>query len=183
MRRIGSGVAVALAVPCALFVIACGAGQAKGGGSTTTGGSTTAGGSTTKASKTPTIGKPVRDGKFEFTVEKVKCGVSKVGDSLLSDKAQGQFCLVTLKVRNIGSEAQTFDDSSQYAFGTSGAKYDSDTAAGLDANNGTATFLDDINPGNSVTGIIVYDIPKTAHITKLELHDSPFSGGVTVTVK
>ena len=149
MRRIGSGVAVALAVPCALFVIACGAGQAKGGGSTGTavyhGRRITA-----KASKTATIGQPVRDGKFEFTVEKVKCGVTKVGDSLLNDKAQGQFCLVTLKVRNTGSEAQTLDDSSQYAFGTSGAKYDSDTAAGIDANNGTATFLNDINPGNSV---------------------------------
>ena len=181
MRRISSGVAVALAVPCALFVIACGAGQAKDGGSVATTDATPK--ATGKATAGAKIGRPVRDGKFEFTVEKVKCGVSKVGDSLLSDKAQGQFCLVTLKVRNIGSEAQTFDDSSQYAFGTSGAKYDSDTAAGLDANNGATTFLDDINPGNSVTGIVVYDIPKTAHIAKLELHDSPFSGGVTVTVK
>lgn len=180
MHRISSRVAVALAIPCALFVLACGAGQAQSGGSGAAGGGKTTGDGGSTLAK---IGQPVRDGKFEFTVAKVKCGVHAVGDSLLSDKAQGQFCLVTLKVRNIGSEAQTFDDSSQYAFGTTGAKYSADSTAGIDANNGTASFLDDINPGNVVTGIVVYDIPKTAHIAKLELHDSPFSGGVTVTVK
>jgi Domain of unknown function (DUF4352) len=43
-------------------------------------------------------------------------------------------------------------------------------------------FLEDINPGNSVNGIIVFDIPKDATIVKLELHDSAFSGGVVVNV-
>src|SRR6476660_1315665 len=34
------------------------------------------------------INKPVRDGKFEFTVKNVKCGISKVGNKYLSTKAQ-----------------------------------------------------------------------------------------------
>jgi hypothetical protein len=33
-----------------------------------------------------------------------------------------------------------------------------------------------------VTGVLVFDIPKDGRITSLELHDSPFSGGVTVDV-
>jgi Domain of unknown function (DUF4352) len=43
-------------------------------------------------------------------------------------------------------------------------------------------FLQEINPGNSVKGIIVFDIPKGGQPDRLELHDSPFSGGVTVTL-
>jgi len=31
-----------------------------------------------------------------------------------------------------------------------------------------------------VDGVVVFDIPKSATPTKIELHDSPFSGGVTV---
>ena len=46
----------------------------------------------------------------------------------------------------------------------------------------TRAFLEDINPGNSVKGIVVFDIPKDGQIVKLELHDSAFSGGVVVNV-
>jgi hypothetical protein len=31
-----------------------------------------------------------------------------------------------------------------------------------------------------LTGIVVFDVPKNAKPTKLELHDSAFSGGVDV---
>jgi Telomeric repeat-binding factor 2. len=43
-------------------------------------------------------------------------------------------------------------------------------------------FLNNINPGNSVAGILVYDVPKGLTLSKIELHDSMFSGGVTVTL-
>jgi hypothetical protein len=36
----------------------------------------------------------VRDDAYQFTVTKVRSGVSRVGDSYLGEKAQGQFCLV-----------------------------------------------------------------------------------------
>src|SRR5262245_21771627 len=49
-------------------------------------------------------GQPVRDGKFEFTVQSVKCGVSQVGEDPLTKTAQGQFCLVTISVKNIGDK-------------------------------------------------------------------------------
>jgi hypothetical protein len=37
-------------------------------------------------------------------------------------------------------------------------------------------------PGNSLTGTVVFDIPVDAVPASLELHDSLFSGGVTVTL-
>jgi Domain of unknown function (DUF4352) len=126
------------------------------------------------------IGEPVRDGKFEFTVRSVKCGVSQVGEEPLTQTAQGQFCLVTMTVKNIGDKPQTFSDSDQKGFGADGKEFKTDTTAGLYANNNADVFLNDINPGNQVTGVIVYDIPQNGKLAKLELHDSPFSSGATV---
>ena len=169
-----------MAAPFAVFLIACGS----SGGAAKSGATVAADHGTAKrTAKAAAEGQAVRDGKFEFTVTKVKCGISHVGDSTLGEKAQGQFCEVTMKVRNIGDQAQLFDDSDQYAFGADGKKFSADTMAGIDVNEGDNAFLDQINPGNSVTGVVVFDIPKTAKITKLELHDSPFSNGVTVAVK
>lgn len=128
----------------------------------------------------PKIGTSVRDGKFEFTVVKVRCGVPNVGGQYGQD-AQGQFCLVTLKVANIGDKPQTLDASSQVGYDQAGNKLSADSGAGIYANpSGGGAFLNDINPGNAVSAVVVFDIPKTGKLTKLELHDSPFSGGVDV---
>jgi hypothetical protein len=139
---------------------------------------------TTKATAAPTpeapgIGTPVRDGKFEFTVRKIECGKSRIGDSNFGTTAQGQFCFVYMKVENIGKEAQTLDGSAQYLFGSGGQRYDADSEAAIYLDD-AQTFLEDINPGNAVDGIVVFDIPKDAKPTRLELHDSVFSGGVEV---
>ena len=162
----------------ALVGLGCGAGSTDEAGDA--GGDVAAKGEDKKAEKVAKIGDPARDGKFEFTVKSTKCGVRKVGSDLLGAKAQGQFCLVTLKVKNIGKESQMFDGSSQKAYAADGTEYSADGAAALYANENAETFLNDINPGNQVTGVVVFDIPKDVKLTKLELHDSPFSGGVTV---
>jgi hypothetical protein len=41
-------------------------------------------------------------------------------------------------------------------------------------------FLKEINPGNSVKGTLVFDMPKDAKPATIEMHDSRFSGGVVV---
>ncbi|MBK5248977.1 MAG: DUF4352 domain-containing protein, partial [Actinomycetales bacterium] len=47
---------------------------------------------------------------------------------------------------------------------------------------GNDTFFTEINPGNTVEGTIVFDVPADAVPATLELHDSMFSGGVSVTL-
>jgi Domain of unknown function (DUF4352) len=160
-------------------MLACGAGssgddKASGGGDTPAGGD--------KKETVATIGKPARDGKFEFTVTKVDCSKTSIGPAALKQKAQGKWCLVTVKVQNIGKEAQLFDASSQKALDAKGITYDADGGAGVYANENAETFLNNINPGNTVTGVLPFDVPKTVTITTLELHDSAFSGGVKVKV-
>jgi hypothetical protein len=128
----------------------------------------------------PGVGDPVRDGKFEFVVHGVKCGSTRVGNEFMNEQAQGVFCRVTVTVKNIGKEAQTFSGASQKAFDAKGTEFSNDTAAEIYANEGSNTFLQDINPGNQVKGVLIFDVPKGTKLTKLELHDSMFSGGVTV---
>lgn len=127
----------------------------------------------------PALGDKVRDGKFEFKVTKIRRGVKRVGAEPFGEKAQGQFILVSLTVTNIGEEAQTLDGSAQIMYDAKGRKFSSDGGAAiyLDESN---TFFNQINPGNTVKGVVVFDIPKGVEPVTLELHDSVFSGGIDV---
>ena len=91
-------------------------------------------------------------------------------------------CASLITVKNIGNKARTFTSSNQSAYNAAGQKYEADSAAGIYLEYESRAFLEDINPGNSVNGIVVFDIPKDGQIAKLELHDSAFSGGVVVNV-
>jgi hypothetical protein len=133
-----------------------------------------------KAAAVAGLNTPVVDGKFTFTVTKVECGKTTIGtSSFLTKEAQGQFCLVSMTVKNTGDKAQYLSASGQKAYNDKGQQYSADSGAAiyLDKSN---TFLEQINPGNTVKGIVVFDIPTDAKLAKLELHDSVFSGGVAV---
>lgn len=127
----------------------------------------------------PGIGTTVADGKFEFVVTQVETGVEQVGDEFLNQAAQGQFVLVHVTVTNIGDEAQYFDGSSQKLLDTAGRTHSADTGAAIYLGD-SESFLNQINPGNTVDGVVVFDVPADAELASIELHDSPFSGGVTV---
>lgn len=131
--------------------------------------------------KTPGLGDKVRDGKFEFTVTKVEKGIEEVGDQYLNQEAQGQFVLVHLTVKNIGDRAQTFYDSNQNLTDTKGRTFEADSTAGIYLDQANL-WLEEINPGNSVKGVIVFDVPTSAKLSSIDLHDSMFSGGVTVSL-
>jgi Domain of unknown function (DUF4352) len=130
----------------------------------------------------PGLGSPVRDGTFEFVISAMSCGHATVHRSVLTKSAQGQYCLVQLSVRNIGTDAQTFADAYQRAIAPDGNRYGPDTQAGVIANLGGTVAWNLINPGNAVSGTIAFDVPTGAQITTLELHDSPLSRGVRVAV-
>lgn len=124
---------------------------------------------------------PVRDGKFEFVVTGVQPGLAEVGDNpFLNQKAQGQFVIVTLSVQNIGDKPQGFSPSDQKLFDTEGRSFESDAAAQIALGTSDVPLWDNINPGNTVTVQLVYDMPAAAVPARIELHDSMFSGGVTV---
>lgn len=140
--------------------------------------------SDSKKAETAKVGQAANDGKFEFTVSSVECGKTSVGaNQYLTKTAQGQYCLLNVTVKNVGDQAQSLLSSNQFLLNTSGQKYSADDMATIyNAPNGTSWY-NDINPGNSVNGAIVFDIPKDQTATTAELHDSAFSNGVKVTLQ
>jgi Domain of unknown function (DUF4352) len=127
----------------------------------------------------PGIGSKVRDGKFQFTVTKVRKGVKQIGSNDFGAKAQGQFVIVTVKVENIGDKSQALSASAQTLYDSKGRKFDADDGAAIYLPDSNSLY-EPINPGNTLKSMIVFDVPKGAKLVKLELHDSVFSGGVDV---
>ena len=127
--------------------------------------------------KLPAIGQPVTDGKFQFTVTKVERDVASVGDQYLGEKAQGAYTLVYVTVKNTGTEQQMLDSNGQKAYDAKGIGYEADSGAAIYVKD-NKTFLEQINPGNQVNAVLVFDAPKGTKLTKVRLHDSMFSNGV-----
>ncbi len=129
-----------------------------------------------------TLGTPIREGSFEFVVQKVECGKASVDSKYLSEKPQGEFCLVSITVKNVGTQPQRFLDVNQKAISATGAGFAADSKAAYVASDGHPMSLTPVNPGNTMTGVMVYDVPKDTKITKMELHETTVSRGVTVKV-
>ncbi len=134
------------------------------------------------AQKQATVGMdtPVRDGAFQFTVDGMRCGIREIGTPDDYTAPTGQFCAVTMSVANVGKSPAVFADALQKAYGPNGVSFISDSEAGLYANPNPDVFLNDINPGNRVRVVVVYDIPASGRILKLEVHENPDTKGAII---
>jgi hypothetical protein len=125
------------------------------------------------------VGEPVRDGQFEFVVRSVRCGVGSVGEGLGRKQPLEQFCLVALSVENTGGEGRAFGGGPQYLFDRAGKRHDPDLDATV-RHGGGRLLSTHLNPGQRLDGTLVYDVPDPIGLARMELHDSPFSGGAGV---
>ena len=120
-------------------------------------------------------GDPVQVGYFTFTVTAVEDGQTSLGGPPATRVPRGQFVLVYFTVRNDVLAPGRFAEEYQYLlFDGDGRKYEGHIADRGDL------FQADINPGDTVAGVLVFDIPSDAEPLSIELHGSPSSGGVTV---
>ena len=125
-------------------------------------------------------GSAVRDGKFEFRVVDVSRAATvsdPTGNPYMTVNAQGEFIVVTLSVSNIGNVPQSYFGQNQKLIDASGREYGANSEADMYMND--AAF-GDINPGNSIQVRVAFDVPPGTSPAELELHDSMFSGGVSV---
>jgi hypothetical protein len=130
------------------------------------------------ASAQPT-GSPVRDGTFEFQVLDITRAAQAGDDPRVVTKAQGEFIIVTLSVKNVGNKGQTFYDLYQKLIDSSGRQYDASNTADIYLNT-DGRLAPDINPGISVQVKVAYDVPPGTVPSQLQLHDSDSSAGATV---
>jgi hypothetical protein len=139
---------------------------------------------TTEAPTTPPppgIGDPVRDTAVEFTVTSVDCGHSTVGEGIFVQRANGQFCVVGIVMRNVGDAVAIVKDTDQWAVTADGERVRANHDATVRANGSLFTSFVPVVAGDPVIGTVVFDIPKDATIATLEFHDNAESDGAVIT--
>jgi hypothetical protein len=124
------------------------------------------------------VGKPYRDGKFQFTVTRVRSGVRKIGGGT-GAKPTGQFVLVSVTIRNLGDRPQTLHGDNQTLYDADGRAYTAATAAAKRL-KGSGGLGKELGPAASLKAVIVFDVPRGVRPSRLLLHDTLFSGGVEV---
>ena len=126
------------------------------------------------------IGTPVILGDFEVTVTNVDKGVSHIGNDVLGKDATGQYVIVDVTVKNTGKEAAGFSESEQKLVDTEGRQH---SVSGDSLYLGDASMIYEmVNPGNTVTGKLLYDVPADAVPAKLEL-ETGWIHNATVTLQ
>lgn len=127
------------------------------------------------------LGATVRDGQFEFKVTKVSTG-RRVSNKLSGEAftAKGQYVTVRVTVTNRADEPRYFVADEQ-GLQAGGKTYSPDTDATVTVDKGPEIGLpEEVNPDASERVVIVFDMPKGAKLTAVELHDTAETHGVRV---
>lgn len=85
-------------------------------------------------------------------------------------------------MKNTSKSASTFTSSLVKLYDKDGNEYSTDTMAEIYANDQNTTFLEQINPGNSVKGLLVFDVPKDVQPTELGVSGGLFSAEKKITL-
>ncbi len=126
----------------------------------------------------PGIGDTVEVGDFSVRVTDVEPGVEWVGDSTFGEAPQGQFVKVYVTVENTGTEADYFLDSEQKLVDDQDRQHSTSSAAWM--LDEESLFLTEINPGNKVEGVLLYDVPVDAVPVAVDLQAGWLSTPVRV---
>lgn len=165
-----------------LFAIISAIGGSGNKGSSTQTTTTTSTNTTKPAPAMAKIGEAVTDKDLSFTVSEIKTA-SSVGNSYTKKEAQGIFTIVTVKIANNTKETKTIDSSAFQIVDSQGRKFDrsieGQTAKGMSQGQ-VDLFLQQVQPSLSVTGDVVFDIPKDATGLKLLVKGSVFSSGTEI---
>ncbi|MFP3322109.1 DUF4352 domain-containing protein [Planococcus sp. SIMBA_160] len=123
------------------------------------------------AAETAGIGEEVQVGDVFFTVNEISSASNVGGEYGVT--AQSQFTIVNVTVRNEKNEAITVDNNF-FKLLSGERTYDSDGSAGIYANEDADFFLTSVNPGVSLTGNVVFDVPADLEAPQLQVQTGFF---------
>ncbi|SCG69460.1 hypothetical protein [Micromonospora coxensis] len=124
-------------------------------------------------SATGTVGVPLREQSFEFTVYRVDCA---------SAAGSARRCQATVGVRNVTPEQQTWHGELQRAYLRGGNWVTTDADATRVANLGRDVFAQPVAANSRVVLPLVFTMTGTQKPEQLELRSGVFSAGVRVDV-
>lgn len=110
-----------------------------------------------------------RVGNIEVTVNSLKEAKS-VGDDLLGSKANGTYWIINITVKNDDNQARTIDSSLFQIEGDNNTKYSTEYNAETYANNQNDLFLNQLNPGVTMSGNLVFDMPDAPTYNHIAQH-------------
>lgn len=133
---------------------------------------------TTPATVMITAAEPA--GAFDFDVTALRCGMTSVSSEGLEEKAAGQFCLLDLKVTNNGDEPETFVSAEQHVRDTNGVAYAVAEQAAAFLNDRSPTLLGELQPGETATGVLPFDVPSDVQLSEAVLSAGTSAEGVRI---
>ncbi|MGO1637057.1 DUF4352 domain-containing protein [Ancrocorticia populi] len=112
----------------------------------------------------------VTSGDFEIVVSGLGERTETIGDEYFQEEAQGEYIPVSLSLTNRGSESAYVSDG-DIKLVSGETTYSSDTGAIMYADDAFA--FEEINPGNTLSGTLYFDVPAGTEVDSLT-----FSGGL-----
>jgi hypothetical protein len=119
-------------------------------------------------------------GIFDFDVTALRCGTTSVGPEDLEQKAAGQFCLLDLTVTNNSGEPEMFVSGEQRVHDTNGVAYAVAEEAAVFLNDQSPSLLGELDPGETVAGVLPFDVPSDVHLSEAVLTGGMSTPGVRV---
>lgn len=126
------------------------------------------------------LGEPVAVGDWEITVSSVGERTAQVGDEFLSTDAQGEFLPVEVSLTNNGSSAESFFASDFVVIDADGREFSYSSDASMYSGEAGLSILDEVNPGNTLSGYLYFDVAETADIQKVHINDGWFADPIEV---
>lgn len=127
------------------------------------------------------IGEAVASGDFEVTVTDVESGVASVGDDMFGAEAQGQFVVVSMEVTNVGDSPVMFLSSDIELSDAEGRTYAADEVSAMYVEDSNS-FLEEINPGNTVDGVVLFDVPEEVEPDTLVFRGGLFDDPIEIAI-
>ena len=127
------------------------------------------------------IGREVVDGDLTFVVKSVDCSATQVLGAT-TRTAQGKFCVLSLSIKNVGRAPVPFQGRNQTLADANQRRFDVDPDATADhpANAAQDMLTPVVNPGNGLTGVLVFDLPLEDKPATATLHAGPGGFGAIV---
>ncbi|RQX16040.1 hypothetical protein DDE19_16915 [Micromonospora ureilytica] len=129
------------------------------------------------------LGVPLRESAFEFTVYRMACGAPGTAGKTAgggAPPANGRRCEATVGVRNVTGDHQPWHSELQRAYLPGGRWVSTDESATRTANLGRDVFADPMAAGTRMVLPLVFTVDGRDPPQQLELRSGVFSAGVRV---
>ncbi|HTE58129.1 MAG TPA: DUF4352 domain-containing protein [Verrucomicrobiae bacterium] len=137
--------------------------------------------------KKPQIGEPAQDGDLEFTVKGTACnGERTIGTNAYAQaEAEGQFCRLSITLRNTGSAPVSLSLAAQRVFVATEDSYPADEGAtqNAQADQTKNYWYQQIAPDSTVSGDLLFDLNGGEEMRRAELHGAENSPGIQINLK